>query len=141
MALHMIKLAVGVEDLEQLDRRQKKWKNSKGNYRHWTRMFPKRQSEILDGGSMYWVIKGMVLVRQAILAFKQDKDENGKPLCLIELEPRQILVQPRAQRAFQGWRYLKAGDVPTDVGGSGKIFVDPEMPKAMRLELARLGLL
>jgi len=50
-------------------------------------------------------------------------------------------VQPRAQRAFQGWRYLKAGDVPTDVGGSGKIFVDPEMPKAMRLELARLGLL
>lgn len=141
MPLNLIKLAVGIEDLEHLDRRQKQTRNSAGNYRHRTRMMPQRQKEVLDGGSMYWVICGLILVRQPIVSLTQAKDDNGKALCVIELEPRQVLVQPRAQRPFQGWRYLKAEDAPTDIAAGGKIFIDPEMPKAMRTELARLGLL
>ncbi len=141
MTLNLIKLAVGIEDLEHLARRQKQTRNSKGNYRHRTRMTPQRQGEVLDGGSMYWVIRGMILLRQPILRLGEGKDEHGKPLCIIELEPTQILVQPRAQRAFQGWRYLKPDAAPMDVKAGGKIFIDPDMPQAMKLELAKLGLL
>lgn len=141
MALNIIKLAVGIEDLEHLDKRQREWRDKKtGHYRHWTRMAPKRVQEVLDGGSLYWVIKGIILVRQPILGFGED-EENGKSLCVIKLAPVQITVQPRAHRAFQGWRYLKADDAPPDVKKGGKIFVDPGMPQKMRLELAKLGLL
>ena len=141
MALNLIKLAVGIEDLEHLDKRQRQWRDKKtGHYRHWTRMTPKRDQELLDGGSLYWVIKGMILVRQPILGFSEDEDE-GKPMCVIELAPVQILVQPRAQRAFQGWRYLKADAAPADIKKGGKFFVDPNMPQKMKLELAKLGLL
>lgn len=141
MTLNIIKLAVGIEDLEHLESRQKQFRNADGNYRHRTRMMPQRQGEVLDGGSMYWVIRGMILVRQPIISLTQEDDDNGRALCVIELEPRQILVQPRAQRAFQGWRYLKADAVPADIAAGGKIYIDPSMPKAMRMELARLGLL
>ncbi len=141
MALNLIKLAVGIDDLEHLDKRQKQWRDKKtGRYRHWTRMTPKRDKELLDGGSLYWVIKGMILVRQPILGFSED-EEDGKAMCVIELAPVQILVQPRAQRAFQGWRYLKADAVPTDIKRGGKLFIDPTMPQKMKLELAKLGLL
>lgn len=142
MPLNLIKLAVGIEDLEHLERRQTQYRNKKtGNFEHRTRMMPQRQGDVLDGGSMYWVIRGLILVRQPILSLSEGKDEHGKPLCVIELEPRQLLVQPRAQRPFQGWRYLKAEDAPVDIAAGGKIYVDPAMPKAMRMELARLGLL
>jgi hypothetical protein len=141
MTLHLIKLAVGIEDLEHLERRQKQTRNSKGKYRHRTRMTPQRQDEVLSGGSMYWVIKGMILLRQPIVNLGVGKDEHGKPLCVIELEPVQIIVQPRAQRAFQGWRYLKPDAAPADMKAGGKLFIDPSMPQKMRLELAKLGLL
>ena len=141
MPLNLIKLAVGIEDLEHLDKRQKQWRDKKsGHYRHWTRMTPKRDKELLDGGSLYWVIKGMILLRQPIVGFGED-EEDGKAMCVIELEPVQILVQPRVQRAFQGWRYLKPADVPEDIKKGAKVFVDPGMPQKMKLELAKLGLL
>lgn len=141
MPLNLIKLAVGIEDLEHLERRQTQTRNAEGNYRHRTRMMPQRDKDVLDGGAMYWVIRGLILLRQPIVSLAQDTDDNGKSLCVIELEPRQILVQPRAQRPFQGWRYLKAEDAPADIAAGGNLYVDPDMPKAMRMELARLGLL
>ena len=141
MPLNLIKLAVGIEDLEHLAQRQKSFRNKAGKYRHRTRMTPQRQAEVLNGGSMFWVIKGMILVRQPIISLGQGKDKHGKSLCVIEMEPVQILVQPRVQRAFQGWRYLKPADVPDDIKKGGKIFVDPTMPQKMKLELAKLGLL
>ena len=141
MTLNLIKLAVGIEDLDHLERRQRQTCNAAGNYRHRTRMTPKREAELLDGGAMYWVIRGLILVRQPILSLGQGKDEHGKPLCVIELAPRQILVCPRAQRPFQGWRYLKPDAAPADLAGGGKSFIDPKMPQKLRLELARLGLL
>ena len=142
MALHIIKLAVGIEDPEDLGPRQIRWKNARGNYQHRTRMTPTRAAEILDGGSMYWVIKGVIQVRQPIVGLHSKKDDSGKPYCIIELEPRHIPVAATAKRPFQGWRYLKDTDAPPDIGKfAAAAYVDPKMPKALKAELQRLGLL
>lgn len=140
MTLHLIKLAVGIEHLDHLIERQSRFLNAAGHCRHTTRMFPKRSEHLLDGGSMYWVIKRMVLVRQPIIALHQEKDENDKKYCLIELSPDLIPVEPQRKRPFQGWRYLKPEDAPKDISeGSG--YIDPDMPADMRAELSRIGLI
>ncbi len=137
--LHLIKLAVGIDDIDHLLDRQRVNKN--GYIEHRTRMMPKREAELLDGGSMYWVIRGFIQARRPLVALRQGKDANGKSICIIEMEPKLVLVQPRAQRAFQGWRYLQRDSAPLDIKGNFKSYVDPQMPKEMRLELLRLGLI
>ena len=142
MPLHLIKLAVGIETPEHLAERQVRFKNAAGNYQHTTRMRPRRETEVLDGGSLYWVIKRMITVRQEILGLHETTGADGKSYCLIELKPDPILVQPRRKRPFQGWRYLKAEDAPPDLGhGMSEGYVDPEMPVPLRRELQALGLL
>ena len=140
MALHLLKLAVGIEHLDQLKARQSRFANGKNNFRHRTKMFPKRSEEILDGGSMYWVIKRLVMVRQPILALHREADEEGRRYCFIELAPDLIAVEPQRKRPFQGWRYLKAEDAPPDLA-DGTGFIDPDMPPDMRAELGRIGLI
>lgn len=139
MTLHLIKLAVGVDDIDHLLQRQRV--NKRGNVEHRTRMTPKRADELLSGGSMYWVIRGFIQVRRALVDVRAGKDAHGKPVCIIEMDPQLQLVHPRAQRPFQGWRYLKADAAPLDIKGNLKSYVDPKMPKEMRLELLRLGLI
>ncbi len=141
MPLNLIKLAVGIEDVDHLAKRQARWRNVRGNTRHRTRMMPSRGDEILPGGSMYWVIRGMIQVRQPIVALHRKTDKDRKSYCLIELELKHIVVEPTARRPFQGWRYLRAEDAPADLGSFGTAYVDPKMPKELRLELRRLGLL
>lgn len=140
MALHLVKLAVGIESVDHLNERQQRFVNEAGNYRHTTRMFPKRVDELLDGGSMYWVIKRLVTVRQKIIALHKDTDEDGRGYCLIELAPKHIPVEPQRRRPFQGWRYLKPEDAPVDLSDSTG-YVDPDMPADMRAELGRIGLI
>jgi hypothetical protein len=141
MPLHIIKLAVGIDDIEHLDARQKRWRNSRGNYQHRTRMTPSRVAEVCPGGSMYWVIRRLVQVRQPIVAFHQKTDDNGRRYCVIELEPRHIAVEPVAKRPFQGWRYLKAEEAPRDLIRGRGGYVDPKMPQELKTELRRLGLI
>jgi hypothetical protein len=142
MTLNIIKLAVGIDDVDHLAERQKHRRNECGNCFHRTRMMPARAKEIVGSGSMYWVIKGLIQVRQPIVGLHADKGDDGRILCVIELDPTLVLVQATAQRAFQGWRYLNAESAPADLlGPRGSVYVDPQMPKALRLELARLGLL
>ena len=142
MTLNIIKLAVGIEDIEHLAEVQKKRRNKDGNCFHRTRMTPTRGKEIVGEGSMYWVIKGFIQVRQEIVGLSAGKREDGRPACLIELDPKLVPVQITAHRAFQGWRYLKPEAAPPDLKGKGrKAVIDPKMPEAMRLELAKLGLL
>jgi len=141
MALNLIKLAVGIEEIEQLPVRQARWRNSRGNTRHQTRMFPTREADIVPGGSLYWVIRGMIQVRQPIVALHRKKDESGKSYCVIELAMQHVIVEATARRPFQGWRYLKAEDAPRDLSAKGTAYVDPKMPTELRLELRRLGLL
>lgn len=140
MTLHLLKLAVGIEHLDDLKARQSRFVNAAGNYQHTTRMFPKREEELLDGGSMYWVIKRLVSVRQSIIGLHREKDEEGRGFCLIELAPEHVLVAPQRKRPFQGWRYLKPEDAPDDLS-SRDGYIDPEMPAEMRAELSRIGLI
>jgi hypothetical protein len=123
MALHMIKLCVGVENVEDLqgwqDRRmaERKKKGEPANPYHDTRMAPKRAAEMLDGGSLYWVIKHMTVVRQRLIGFEQVMDADGKAMCRIHLDPKLVRTVARKKRPFQGWRYLTPSDAPPDIDG------------------------
>ncbi|HEX6980530.1 MAG TPA: DUF1489 domain-containing protein [Alphaproteobacteria bacterium] len=145
MPLHLVKLCVGVDDIDELAAWQKKRRaqqraaGQKPVTRHVTRMTPKRADEILDGGSLYWVIKGMIRVRQRIIAINPGYIHEGESKCELRLDPKLVRVVPRAMRAFQGWRYLEAADAPPDLATLGKGAAD--MPPQMAEELRSLGLL
>jgi hypothetical protein len=147
MALNIVKLCVGAESIEDLAHWQKgrlavqKATGLKPRLFHTTFQSPKRQDEVLDGGSLYWVIKGVVQVRQLIIGFDQGVKENGSPCCLLLLDPTLVPVRPTPRRPFQGWRYLTADDAPPDLTKRGGADEIAAMPPAMRKELAALGLL
>lgn len=107
---------------------------------HTTRMTPRRGDEILNGGSIYWVIKRLVQVRQRIIGLHEGMDEDGRSFCAIELDPDLVPVEPRSHRPFQGWRYLKDEDAPRDLP-RGSVASDAEPPPEMAAELRKLGLL
>ena len=91
---------------------------------------------------MYWVIKGFIQVRQEVVGLSKGKRDDGRPACVIELDPKLIPVQITAHRPFQGWRYLKDTDAPPDIAKlAAAAYVDPKMPKALKAELQKLGLL
>lgn len=139
MPLHLLKMAVGVGDLDQMRRLQKERRMERGGSWFFTRNMPRRHEELLDGGSVYWVIKGQVRVRQRILGFTPMVGEEGRRFIAVAYNSRLVptLWQPR--RPFQGWRYLLPEDAPPDrpSGLAG----DDDMPLAMAQELRALGLL
>ncbi|MFM9842060.1 MAG: DUF1489 family protein [Dongiaceae bacterium] len=147
MTLHMIKLSVGSESVESLREWQeeilekKRKKRQKPELFHWTRMMPKKKAEVLDGGSIYWVIKGFIRARQRILDLDQRIDDEGQPYCAIVLDPPLIPTALRSFRAFQGWRYFDPADAPPDAGkrASGKSRGQPS--EEMLADLKNLGLL
>lgn len=110
MPLNMIKLGVGVPDVEWLEARARKGEPLVVH----TRMTPKRASEIEDGGSLYWVVKGVVVCRQRIVDIST-LGEGQQSRCEITLEPKVVRTSPVARRPFQGWRYLDAKDAPADL--------------------------
>ncbi|MDX2222514.1 MAG: DUF1489 domain-containing protein [Rhodospirillaceae bacterium] len=140
MPLNLIKLAVGADDIDDLVRFQTRHRLANGNARMRTRMMPKRVAELLDGGSLYWVIRRLIQVRQRILAVREVRDRSGKSQCLVELDPAVVPVTPYPFRPFQGWRYLKPEAAPPDERRSS-VYIDPNMPAPLRVELRRLGLL
>ena len=109
MPLNLIKLCVGVEEVGELT----DWCRSKRPIVH-TRQTPKRAGEILAGGSLYWVIKGVIQVRQQILAI-ETIGSKGVARCEIELSTTPVLTTPQPRRAFQGWRYFTDADAPPDL--------------------------
>ena len=106
---------------------------------HTTRMVPTRSAELVDGGSLYWVIKARVQCRQRLLEVRPFIDGEGIGRCHLILDPTVVRTEWQPRRAFQGWRYLKQTDAPADLseGRAGLI----EMPPKLRQELAELGLL
>ena len=130
MSLHLIKLCVGVSDVEWLERRAR----SKQPLVVHTRMTPKRAAEIKDGGSLFWVIKGSVVCRQPILDIATH-GEGRASRCQITLEPRVVRTAPLARRPFQGWRYLEAKEAPVDLTS----FEAGELPPELAKELQALG--
>ena len=143
MALHLLKLSVGSESLKHLGLWQKKRLETlkaagkKPELIHVTRHTPKRADEVLDGGSIYWVIKGWIVARQKLLELRPIKSD-GVPHCGLVYDKKIIPVQWRQHRAFQGWRYLDAKDAPPDRDMRSS---DDELPEQLRQELAALGLL
>ena len=143
--LHLIKLCVGcdsVKDLQDWIKQKLKARRPPSRRRernHTTRMVPKRADEIIDGGSLYWVIRGQVMCRERVLDIRPFVDKEGVGRCHIVLDCRPVLVEPRPYRAFQGWRYFDPKDVPRDLDRAAPGARD--MPEDMRRELRELGLL
>jgi len=139
MPLHIIKLCVGVSEIDELAVFQQR-RLARGEVLfHTTRMMPRRQSEVLDGGSLYWVIKGAVQVRQLITDIVPVVGEDGIRRCRLMLDQHLIATRPQPRRPFQGWRYLKADDAPADIGVYDRN--NQDLPPSMRAELVELGLL
>jgi len=145
VALHLIKLCVGAASIEDLADWQTRVLAGDTGYGktdrlfHTTRMKPKRADELLDGGSLYWVISGTVRVRQKLLAIDPYTDNDGIKRCRLVLDPLLVPTRPVPRRPFQGWRYLEAQDAPADLGQAGGGAQD--LPPEMEAELMELGLL
>jgi hypothetical protein len=139
LALNLIKLCVGVSDVEHLEHWIVDCKKGRDTLDHVTRMFPRRKDEILPGGSLYWVIKGFIMCRQPLADLEAVRGSDGIERCRIVFKPKIIRVRPTPRRAFQGWRYFEASDAPPDLKAGDLASAD--MPTAMQKELAVLGLL
>ena len=146
MPLNLVKLGVGCESFDDLAAwqaerlRQLVAEGAKPELFHRTFQMPKRREDLLAGGSLYWVIKGLIQARQRILDLREGSKPDGSPCALIILDARLVPVRPTPRRAFQGWRYLDGDDAPADLArGRGDEIA--EMPQKLRRELAELGLL
>jgi hypothetical protein len=136
MTVHLIKMAVGIADLDDLieHRRRRREREGEGPCRIYTRHMPRREAELLDGGSIYWVIKGLVRVRQRVLDLVHGNDPEGRACCVLELDHTLVPTEPHPHRPFQGWRYLAAKAAPADRHGGD------ELPARLVRELRALGL-
>ncbi len=114
MTVHLIKLCVGVEDVDHLAALQAERLKKSGRLHHLTRHAPKRTAEVLAGGSLYWVIRGFIRVRQTILGFDKTVKSDGSPACAVILEPKLITTELKPFRPFQGWRYFDPAKAPPD---------------------------
>lgn len=139
MTVHLIKLCVGIESIEHLiDARNNDPGNKGLDYNfHITRFRPRRAKEVLSGGSLFWVIKGFVLVRQRIIGLEEIKTEQGIK-CMIKMDKEIHLTESQPRRAFQGWRYLDESSAPKDLPENSKI---QDIPIDLRNELTELGLI
>jgi hypothetical protein len=144
--MHLIKLCVGVETLEELAAWQAhrldimRRAGAVPELAHLTRQTPRQAEEVRKSGSLYWVIKGFIRARQKILDLREETGAEGKPLCAIVLDHALIATRPQPRRPFQGWRYLKPEEAPADLGAVEEMAGD-NIPPAMRAELAELALL
>ena len=139
--LHLSKLAVGVRDVEHLRAFQAVRQRENPPLRHRTRSTPRRRAEVLDGGSIYWVINGSLLARQRILDIIEDERDDRTPCTGLILDPTIVPLVGRPTRPFQGWRYLDPDDAPSDLAAMGLIPGLESLPAAMRQELRALCLL
>jgi hypothetical protein len=139
--LHLMKLAVGVRDIDHLMAIQAERARTSPPLRHRTRAFPRRKQEVLDGGSIFWVIAGRLLARQRILDITEDRRDDQTPCTALILDPAIVAVAGRPTRPFQGWRYLDPDDAPPDVADFGAMPGADQLPASLRLELRALCLL
>ncbi len=146
MTIHLVKLCVGAHSVADLAQWQAgrlaeaKKGGKPGRLFHSTHQTPKKTEELLDGGSLYWVIKGVIQARQRLVGFEDGAKADGRQCCHILLDPELVPVYPVTRRAFQGWRYLTSEEAPADLGGSRGSEL-AALPAKMRRELAELCLL
>lgn len=134
MPLHMIKLCVGAATVEDLLEWRRDHDDPAGPWIMRTRQTPRRAAEMVDGGSLYRVFKGVILCRQSILAVNT-VGEGPAARCEVSLHPEPVRVAPTPRRAFQGWRYLESADAPEDL--SVEVFGD--LPTDLARQLREAG--
>jgi hypothetical protein len=139
--VNLIKLSVGTENIDDLAAWQatRRAQAPDGLPRHVTRMWPKREAEILAGGSIYWVIKGVIQCRQKVMRLDEYLGQDGIRRCAIVLDPALIRTQTSLKRPFQGWRYLPVSDAPPDLP-KGRASEEP-LPVDLNRALAEIGVL
>lgn len=138
---HLLKLSAGTESVESLIDWQgtRRAHGADGFPRHVTRMWPRREAEVLNGGSIYWVIKGLIQCRQRILRLDPVTGQDGIARCALVLDPELIRTAAAPKRAFQGWRYLSPSDAPPDLP---KTRTEEEpLPPGLAGALAEIGVL
>lgn len=137
--VNLIKLCVGAESVQDL----LDWHDSQrhryppGRTFHVTRMWPKREAEVLQG-SLYWVFKGQILARQKIIELQEVIGSDGIRRCAIHLDAAVIRTAAAARRPFQGWRYLAVADSPPDLPQARPS--DDALPPELAAALAEIGL-
>lgn len=145
MTINLLKPAVQADDIYDFAERQKNFlvRHEDGQilFPVWTSRRPARADDLVNGGSVYWIIKRHIACRQAIIDFVElpPDDKREKPAYLIMADPVLIRTQAIPKRPFQGWRYLKPQDSPADIGRLDEHEDRP--PPEMEAELLRLGLL
>ena len=138
MTYHLKKIAVGIESIERLRIRQKMLADAYGKIIHTTRNMPKQKNQLIKTGSIFWIIKRNVLVRQKILDIISVIREDGTKGCEIELDTDLVRVIPTPMKPFQGWRYYMADDIPPDLNLSNED--NEDLPEKINSELIKLGL-
>lgn len=148
-SLHLVKLCVGADEVEDLAL----WQTARGlerkrqgrdpRPRHTTRMFPRRAEELLAGGSLYWVFRGVIRARQALEAIEPVEGEDGITRHALVMNPRIVLTRPQPRRPFQGWRYLRAEDAPADLPADLSDGLDDQhgLPPGLREAVSEYGVL
>jgi hypothetical protein len=140
-SLHLCKLAVGVRDLDHLRALQAERLGRDPPLRHTTRNFPRRAAELLQGGSIYWVIAGAFIVRQRLCDIRAERGHDGVARACLVLDPELIAVRARPIKPFQGWRYLAMAAAPADLDTLEPSASEHTLPPALRRELRALCLL
>ncbi len=140
-SLNLIKLSVGSESVDSLIEWQKNPRacGADGQPRHVTRMWPKRSDELLAGGSIYWVVQGLVQCRQRILRLDEVVREDGIRRCGIVLDPEVVRTTTAQKRPFQGWRYLQGSEAPADLAGTREN--EDALPVSLSAALAEIGVI
>lgn len=142
MTIHLIKLSVGSKSIETLAAYQQGLAQRRAQEGlpafadHITRMSPRQKAEVLEGGSIYWVIKGIIQCRNTVVDLAETHTQDGRKACRIVLAPDLVPVVPTPKRAFQGWRYLKPEDAPADLSSIGEV---DSLPAHIRIKLVELG--
>ncbi|MEL6686922.1 MAG: DUF1489 domain-containing protein [Pseudomonadota bacterium] len=141
--IHLQKLSVGSTSIQSLADWQetmigrRKAAGLSPHHEHVTRMFPKQKEALEAGGSIYWVIKGMILCRNKIHRLDEVTRRDGVRACSILMDPTLVPVVPTPRRAFQGWRYLKPEDAPADL--TDTIEEGDTLPPKLMRKLVELG--
>lgn len=129
MIVHLLKPALRCADIYEFAARQSQWHmQHKGRtvYPVWTSRKPTRENDLIEGGSVFWIIKGAVQCRQSVLDIIDYQDEGDeKPSFLILCDPQLVRTQGLPRKPFQGWRYLEADKAPPDIG---PLSADDERP-------------
>ncbi len=131
MTLHMIRLCVGCDTIDDLLAHRRATAARSEPWRLWTRQTPKAADRLLDGGSLYRIFKGMILCRQTLLAVETVAADRG-PMCRITLDERIVRTVPTPRRAFQGWRYLEPDDAPADLESEDGGDFPPDLARRLR---------